>query len=453
MNIFIIVQLKSYEVHRSSILDKGFPQDAEKGYSLYYYESDKPSKYCILGEENLYEMERIYLGVVISCLLVFIAFSSPLILYMIFNKKTLEERDTADKGKKGGAVNTTSTADGEDVRSKGNKSDKVTEKVPGKKENKMKKSKNIRYFLWSIVVTSFILVVLICVINILIFETNINYYPNNSSSEGNYMYFIFILYCTAFVGLAVCFILSGVLIGITLAIIRRNRFDKPIKDIPIPIPFRIFVEKCLCCCRKPDSDHQKHEICAESVALFLGTFILTMFLQLSGFHIFFIILGVLATPIYSISMFCFYMAFTFLTIAFIAILLKMSNTKKVFAWIIAFLIGFVGLAGLVMLMFFYYNYINSVDDNTYHSALTLLGRILPAAIAALLAFFGKNMLSYIKDGGFTSSQNTKSPSSSPKVTKNKGGEISSKEQEDNKPKVQGGATSHGITVLEEHVET
>ena len=171
-----------------------------------------------------------------------------------------------------------------------------------------------------------------------------------------------------------------------------------------------------------------------------------MFLQLSGFHIFFIILGVLATPINSISMFCFYIAFTFLSIAFVAILLKMSNTDKGFVWLVTFVICFVGLASLITLILYYYSYIYSIDDNTYHSgALTILGHILPAAVTVLLAFFGKNIISYIKDGEFSSSNNAESSSSScpSPVTRIDGGG-SSNEQEDNKSTEQGGAEPHDM---------
>ena len=441
------MQLKSYEVHRSSILDKGFPQDAEKGYSLYYYDTTKPSGYCILGDERQYEKERIYLGSTIGLLLSFVALGSPLTFYMIFrkfhDKKIIDKENAADK--EGDTVK----SDEDEVKSKDNTDKKVTEKS-GKK-NKKKKSENIRYFLWSVVATSFILVVLIIILDIYIFATNVTYYPH-SRSEGKYMYKIFIIFCTTAVLITACFIVSAVLIGVALAMIKWNKCDKTIKDIPIPIPFKLFVENCLCCCRG-NSDRAK--ICAESVALYFGTLVLTMFLQLSGFHIFFIILGVLATPINSISMFCFYIAFTFLSIAFVAILLKMSNTHKPFVWLVTFVIGVVGLASSITLILYYYSYIYSIDDNTYHSgALTILGHILPAAVTALLAFFGKNIISYIKDGGFSSSNNAESPSSSrPSLVTRIDGGGSSNEQEDNKSTEQGGAGPHGKTVVKVDVET
>ena len=282
------------------------------------------------------------------------------------------------------------------------------------------------------------------------------------------MYKIFIIFCTTAVLITACFIVSAVLIGVALAIIKWNKCDETIRDIPIPIPFKLFVENCLCCCCG-NSDRAK--ICAESVALYFGTLVLTMFLQLSGFHIFLIILGVLVTPINSISMFCFYIAFTFLSIAFVAILLKMSNTDKGFVWLVTFVIGFVGLTSSITLILYYYSHIYSVDDNTYHSgALTILDHILPAAITALIAFFGKYIILYIKDGGFSSSQNAESPSpnhsssyntssssnpssNSSLVTRNNGGGKSSDEQQVNETTEQRRAEPYEIIVVEATVET
>ncbi len=143
------------------------------------------------------------------------------------------------------------------------------------------------------------------------------------------------------------------------------------------------------------------KICAQSVALWFGNFMVTAFLQLIGFHVFFMGLGVLATPVHSLSMICFFVSFFVLSIVFFAMLLKITNTENYCIFFFSFILAVLGLLSFISLVLYYYSYFLAVEDYNYDSGiLTLLGRILPVAVSGFLIFCGKRLVQYVKEGGF-----------------------------------------------------
>ncbi len=91
------------------------------------------------------------------------------------------------------------------------------------------------------------------------------------------------------------------------------------------------------------------KICAQSVALWFGNFMVTAFLQLIGFHVFFMVLGVLATPVHSLSMICFFVSFFVLSIVFFAMLLKITNTENYCIFFFSFILAVLGILILYLI--------------------------------------------------------------------------------------------------------
>ncbi len=360
------------------------PEGKERGFTQYYYDTSEPSGYCILDKEGKYERQRIYLGITIGCLLAFIAICVPLIFYMIFNK---------------------------------------FHEVMKQPQNNEKKN-NWRYFTWGTVATCCFLSLIISIYDIYVFASNIRYYPRHSNGkESHYMYRIYVFFCVVISLMILCFIFDAVLISLSLCLIKKaNSGDKCIKDIEIPVWFQkvLKILPCCCCCcgetdmpavHRPQEPEQNRPcncnktICAQSVALWFGNFMVTAFLQLIGFHVFFMGLGVLATPVPSLSMICFFVSFFVLSIVFFAMLLKITNTENYCIFFFSFILAVLGLSSFISLVLYYYSYFLAVEDYNYDSViLTLLGHILPVAVSGFLIFCGQRLVQYVKEGGFAGGQ-------------------------------------------------
>lgn len=145
--------MKSYVIHRSSVLKNGMPGE-EKGYSLFFYNISKPSYYCILNKENKYEIMSQILGSAIGLLLAFITFGSAPTFYMTFNKFHAIMKPPDNN-------------------------------IP---------DNNIRYFVWSIATTCCLVSVLIICYDVHTFAENIYNYPASPHSQISYLHHIFVLF-------------------------------------------------------------------------------------------------------------------------------------------------------------------------------------------------------------------------------------------------------------------
>ena len=353
------MQLRSYSLHRSSVLSNGMPEDKEKGFSVYYYDSSKPSGYCILNEEGKYKSQRILLVIGISLLLVFILCASPLGFIVIFKQF----------------------------------------------RRKMKKQSDLRFFVWSLVIASLLVSLLIISWDIRTFIKNFSYYPS-SNVEGKNMYYIHILFILVAVLFGFCLLFDIIFVIVALKYIYGSNEEGFVKDIPIPLLFKEISKLCSGMTQRQQGQDGRNQeccsrVCAESVALGLGNLIVMVFMQLSGFHVFFITLGALATPVSTLSIVSFYIAFYFCLVTFIAVLLKTSDALNSLPWMLASwalagVIGGIGLACIGVLIAYFYNYIHMVEDYNYsNGVLVFLGRILPTCIATFLAFCGRRLVKYV----------------------------------------------------------
>ena len=349
------MQLRSYFLHRSSVLSNGMPEAKEKGFSVYYYDLDKPNGYCILNEDGKYKSQRNLLGIGMTLLLIFILFAFPLGFIVVFKQF----------------------------------------------RNKMKEQTDLRFFVWSLVIASFLVSLLIISWDIYTFIENIPFY-RSSNNLGN-SHILFFLVAVLF---GVCFILDIVFVIAALKYIYESNKEGFVKDIPIPLLFKEISKLCIGTTERQQGQDRRNpgcysRVCAESVAIGLGNVITMVFMQLCGFHVFFITLGALATPVSTLSIVSFYIAFYFCLVTFIAVLLKTSDAKNPLPWMLASwalagVIGGIGLACIGVLIAYFYNYIHMVEDYNYsNGVLVFLGRILPTCIATFLAFCGRRLVKYV----------------------------------------------------------
>ena len=134
------------------------------------------------------------------------------------------------------------------------------------------------------------------------------------------------------------------------------------------------------------------------VILLLGSVSFTFFLQLSSFHSVYILLGILSTPVETLSVTTFYIACFFCLVAFNAFVLKLTDNKKINMCKVVFsvLTGCVFIACAVLFVMFFYNYITMVQSYKSGGFLTIVGRILPAVCVTVGGYVGTKLLDCIK---------------------------------------------------------
>ncbi len=140
--------------------------------------------------------------------------------------------------------------------------------------------------------------------------------------------------------------------------------------------------------------------------LLFGCYFSTLFLQLSTFHMPYIILGSIASPIETLSLTSFYIASYFTLIAFVAFFLKItdglnnSNEKPFrryfFMCILPLLSALVFIACAVFFMMFFVTYTLMIQGyRNNNGAIGILGSILPSLFVTAVGIGGTRLIKCI----------------------------------------------------------
>ena len=299
--ILFFLQLQSYVLHRSSVVQNSLQLGNEKGYSVYFFDDDNPSDYCIIDQEHDYFEQRLYMNIGAVTLMIAIMFATPLILVSIY--------------------------------------DTFRKKVNG----------NMMYFVWSIVTVSFIATGLMLYFDGKTVRFNIGLYPNHKTDHGYYDIFKYFILLSVTLGI--------IIIGDTVVMILALIHVRPVGNRKFPIPelFR-FIKYILGCCghcggcnqsnRNQNIDPEGEPLvqdgngrgrglcqvrqlcCSECLVLLFGCVSFTLFLQLSSFHSLYILLGTISTPVETLSITSFYIATYFFLVAFVAVVLKTTDVRE-----------------------------------------------------------------------------------------------------------------------------
>jgi hypothetical protein len=155
------------------------------------------------------------------------------------------------------------------------------------------------------------------------------------------------------------------------------------------------------------SRYNKRRDWCENLVLLFGCASFTLFLQLVSFHSFYIILGILSTPVETLSITMFYFASFFCLVAFVAIALKFSNNPIHYRGLKCFSItkfaAFLLAAGLFigcvsLFSYFFYNYVITVQSyRNSDGILTVVGGAFPSVLITLGGFAGTKLINCIQD--------------------------------------------------------
>ncbi len=393
--------------------------DKEKGFSVYFFEDDNPSDFCIIDQESDYSKQRLYMNVGAVILVIAVMLATPVTLVGVY--------DTFHK------------------------------KVEG---NKM-------YFVWSIVTVSSVATGLMIVIDVKTVLINITLYPKNKADPGYHDIYIYFILSSAALGVIV--------LGDTIVTIVALVYVKPVGDRKFPIPelfkFIKFLLSCCGCCRscegrgraqadrRPENQpllveeggNQENAVqggevavvqgnagaqrlrvqqlcCSECLVLLLGSVFFTLFLQLTSFHSVYILLGTIGTPVQTLSITSFYIATYFCLVAFIAVVLKSTDKQEYYSLkdfklsnLIKCLVILTS-AGLfitcaVFFVIYFYNYTVMVQG--YHNSggiFGIVGSLLPSLLVVFGGWCGTKLIKCIKPPNNEPQTTIRSTSTPPPAT-------------------------------------
>ena len=352
--------------------------DTEKGFSVYFF-VNKSSDYCIIDKEDEYSSQRNCMNIGSILLTIAVLFAIPLVLVAVYERFC----------------------------------------------EKMTDSQNMRSIVWSIMFVSAVCAGIMFIYDVYTAILNIPLYPSKPSGKGYHSIFIYFVIFGVF--LVALIVGDMVLMGSALYYIIKRMKGKP---FPIPKLFAhigsCLGNLCYCCfgCCKgagnrggalesqqagdpPAGDQpaapaavgqgQQWSKCVV-VILLLGSVSFTFFLQLSSFHSVYILLGILTTPVETLSVTTFYIAYFFCMVAFTAFVLKMTDNedKNVLKIILSVLTGCIFIACAVLFMMFFHNYIIMVQSYQHGGFLTIIGSVLPSAVVTAGGYIGTKLLDCIK---------------------------------------------------------
>ena len=328
--------------------------DREKGYSAYVF-SQRPSDYCIIDQEDMYADQRIYINVGAILLIFAIMFAAPLTLIGVHDDFYAKIKNT-----------------------------------------------NAMFFVWSLVLVSALAAIVMIVFDGFTIAYNLSLYPSNPHDEGFYDIFAYFVAFAVILGVIV--ICDLIFMTFALRHIHLNGSDL----FPVPVLFKLIQRSCDSC--ETDVEGQRctpfKKHCCEYLVLLFGCSSFTLFLQLSSFHFLYILLGILSTPVETVSITTFYIACFFCLVAFVAIALKSSNNSRYFELKLSTTIKFAFFllaAGLftgsaILFSMFFYNYIIMVQSyRDGDGILAIIGSIFPSVLVTLSGFGGTKLINCIKD--------------------------------------------------------
>ena len=183
---------------------------------------------------------------------------------------------------------------------------------------KMKNSKRLQYFIWSVAIITFILSLIIAGFDIAVWAFNLEYYLKTPGTDENIFFLYIGLLLIAFLGDVVTVIIGMVVLHRTDSSIHAGNNKKWKKDFPIPSLIKCLSCMYFCCC--PCSRN-----CKRHALIWIGSTFFVFFLQLSSFHIFYMALAAVASPVETVSHIIFYFASFFCLVAIVAFILKFTE--------------------------------------------------------------------------------------------------------------------------------
>ncbi len=182
------------------------------------------------------------------------------------------------------------------------------------------------------------------------------------------------------------------------------------KKLELPQCCDALANKLNCCC--PCAS--KNLLCRECVALFISHVGCSYFFELLAFHILYIVLGAIVTPVETLSTVFFYMAIYFFLVVLGAITLRAWDTsffkKKwhnfCFCYVPLLILVLLFLSCLGGFIYYFQTYITLVQTySTSQGIWHVIGSILPTAIVTSLGIWGKHLLDRMKQQANVSTGN------------------------------------------------
>lgn len=230
----------------------------EKGYSAYVFSTDAPSDYCVIDQEEAYAKLRLYANVGSMILSITIMIASPLTLVAVY--------DFACKNLKGNSI----------------------------------------FIAWSLMFVSGIAACLMFVYDGFTIGYNIILYPSSPKGVGFHDIFIYFIVFAVFLGV--------LLLGDLFLMICALMYLQPSQHQRFPTPelfkfFKtIFSKICFCCRPQAEADLQqgwrkklRESCCSECLVLLFGMVYFTLFMELASFHLLYMLLGAISTPVETLS--------------------------------------------------------------------------------------------------------------------------------------------------------
>lgn len=362
------------------------PLNDERGFSVYYFARDNPSDYCVIGQEDIYSQQRLYMNLGAIFLLFAVMFVTPVFLVTVYDNF----------------------------------------------RDKVKEDQNVLSFVWSVVIVSAISAFIMIGYDIGTIVINTKLYPSKADHIGFHDIFLYFVIFSV--------VLGSLIIGDVVCIAVGLVYIKPSGDRAFPIPELLKFLKglpCLCfkCCTRareegeppaapaqqppavaphaPPQDPQAPEgriwkrlCCSECILLLLGGVSFTLFLQFSTYHLVYILLGVMSTPVETLSITAFYVASYFFLVAFIAIFLKSTDNKNLYdpcsctnflKFLVPLVAGGLFIACSVPFMMYFFNYITMVQTSRNNGGfVAVLGSILPSVLVSAGGWFGTRIIDCVK---------------------------------------------------------
>ena len=361
-------------MHKTKVESDGI-SSTEKGYSVYYMDPKIWSQYCVINYETpIYMTQRYILNVGTLIFVIVAVIGSPLIFIALY-RSILEES---------------------------------------------KKHNSSKFIIWSAGFSSTIASGAIIANDIItiyhLFKSKL--YPKDTDQFIDLYYFSITF--TSMLGILL--VANCVTFLLPMCYISSNPDLE--KKLELPQCCNALANKLNCCC--PCA--LKNLLCRECAALFISHVGCSYFLELLAFHILYIVLGAIVTPVETLSTIFFYMAIYFFFVVIGAITLRAWDTlffKK--KWH-NFCFCYVPLLILVLLFLFcfggfiYYfqTYITLVQTySTSQGIWHVIGSILPTAIVTSLGIWGKHLLDKMKQqANVNTGTGTGSESPSTSDTKN-----------------------------------
>ena len=183
---------------------------------------------------------------------------------------------------------------------------------------KMKNSKRLQYFVWSVAIITFILSLIIAGFDIAVWAFNLEYYLKTPGTEDTLFIVYIVFLCVAIIGDIIAVGVGIYILHHTVSSTRTDHSKKWKEDFPIPSLIKCLSCMYFCCCTCSRN-------CKRHAMIWIGSTFFAFFLQLSSFHIFYMALAAVASPVETVSHIIFYLASFFCLVAIVAFILKFTD--------------------------------------------------------------------------------------------------------------------------------